>query len=360
MEFRTIRQTSHINGENRNPNSNEDGKTLVWDDTLGKFIYVTLPEGIVLNTKTEYGYVSKGDDADAGSYIWKLDESKNPAWRKEEYLFDVSKNGNSILFTMNSGDTFTASLGALAWLDNVESIAPVTSVFGRTGDIVAEPGDYDASEVTNAFDLSANTLDDILEGTTNKFFTATIKADVDANTLARHTHSNKDALDLITDTGGGVIPTDLQIGNWDDLYTNYLEYISDHVADILQDNGGITWVYDDVNDTITPYLSGVNQVYPLYLNASSDVATRISGLVEGTDYPTGWSLTVDSAVNLSIVQNTDKKLVDIKVFEVEGGIDRIAKPFSDAYSGFYQNGTTIMIEGLDTLAVDLRIELIFR
>ena len=45
----------------------------------------------------------------------------------------------------------------------------VNSVFSRTGVVVAENGDYDASQVTNAFDLTTNTTDDIVEGGTNFF-----------------------------------------------------------------------------------------------------------------------------------------------------------------------------------------------
>jgi hypothetical protein len=47
----------------------------------------------------------------------------------------------------------------------------VSSVFSRTGAVVAQSGDYDASEVTNAFDKTADDTDDITVGATNKFAT---------------------------------------------------------------------------------------------------------------------------------------------------------------------------------------------
>ena len=47
----------------------------------------------------------------------------------------------------------------------------VFSVFGRTGAIVAQAGDYSASQITNAFDTTVNTSDDITQGATNLFFT---------------------------------------------------------------------------------------------------------------------------------------------------------------------------------------------
>jgi len=67
----------------------------------------------------------------------------------------------------------------------------VSSVFGRTGAIVATSGDYEASEVTNAFDVTANTSDDLSEGLTNLFFTdaersklLTIEAGAEVNNIS--------------------------------------------------------------------------------------------------------------------------------------------------------------------------------
>lgn len=116
-----------------------------------------------------------------------------------------------------------------------------------------------------------------------------------------------------------------------------------------------------IDDSEITRLSSVKQnVYTIYLNASSDVATRLSGLVEGTDYPTGWTLSADSAVNLLITHTlTGRKLASVNIFETDGSNERLAKPFSDAYSGVLNGSTTVLIEGLDTLAVDLRIELFF-
>lgn len=51
----------------------------------------------------------------------------------------------------------------------------VTSVFGRTGAVLPVSGDYEASEVTNAFDKTVDDLDDLTEGTTNKHYTSTEK-----------------------------------------------------------------------------------------------------------------------------------------------------------------------------------------
>ena len=116
-----------------------------------------------------------------------------------------------------------------------------------------------------------------------------------------------------------------------------------------------------ISDTEITRLLGVKQnVYTILLDASADVATRIAGLIEGTDYPTGWVLAADSGVNLLVTHTlTGRNIVDVNVWETDGANERLAKPFSDGYTGILGNGLTVLIEGLDTLAVALRVELIF-
>ena len=131
-------------------------------------------------------------------------------------------------------------------------------------------------------------------------------------------------------------------------------YTSTEVEGALQEVGA---ELELINAALAPTKTNP---YTIYLNASSDVATRLSGLIEGTDYPTGWTLAADSAVNLLITHTlTGRKLASVNIFETDGSNERLAKPFSDAYSGVLNGATTVLIEGLDTLAVDLRIELIF-
>ena len=64
----------------------------------------------------------------------------------------------------------------------------VSSVFGRVGDIAPAVGDYNASQITNAFDKSSDTSDGVPEGTTNLYFTdarVAANAEVAANKAYR-------------------------------------------------------------------------------------------------------------------------------------------------------------------------------
>ena len=115
--------------------------------------------------------------------------------------------------------------------------------------------------------------------------------------------------------------------------------------------------YSLILDTEITRLSTVIGPQQILLSASSDVATRISG---GATIPSGWSVAADSGVNLLITHTlTGRKIVDVKVFEIDGDNERMIKPFEDAYSGILANGLTVKLEGLDTVALPLRIELIF-
>ena len=115
-----------------------------------------------------------------------------------------------------------------------------------------------------------------------------------------------------------------------------------------------------ISNTEIIRLLGVKQnIYTLLLAASSDVATRLVGLVAGTDYPTGWSLSADSGVNLLVTHTlTGRKIASVNVWEIDGS-ETLAKPFSDGFAQIIGNGMTVKIVGLDILAVALRIELIF-
>lgn len=111
-------------------------------------------------------------------------------------------------------------------------------------------------------------------------------------------------------------------------------------------------------------LPGLKQmVYTITLSASSDVATRIAGgftIMCGEDEMEGWTLTADAGVNLLITHTlAGRKIAEVKVWETVSGGEQLAKPFSDGYAQIIGNGQTVKIVGLDTLAVALRIELIF-
>lgn len=386
MEFRTIRQTSHINGINRNPGPIEHLKALVWDDDIvnpdgsnGKFKYVAI-DGILPNSKTDNGYVSKGDTATAGEYIWKLDSSKNPAWRKEDYISAVSRSCNNAVLTRNDRGNISIPLGALAWEDTLD--IGVESIFGRTGVVIAQTGDYTAAQITNAFDKVNDDLDDILEGAVNKHFTAIYKTKIDDAYAAMHSHSNKAILDLITDAGGGIIPSAAQIEEWDTYSTADAENVMDTVAAFIQNNTGISWAYDDGSDTLTPtinlsafttddlpesdtkkYYTDANRpVISITLPAYASVSLRCSNATEGTDYPTGWDLSTGSSeYDLKITHNLNRNSVEPKIWEVNGDTtERLLPPFSAAYTGVLQNSRNeIVIEGLTQDELPLRIELIF-
>lgn len=341
LDIREIKQFKTIGGVFKSPSTAEDGKKPTWNNTAQEFDYE--------------------------------DDIKLSSVGRET-------GTDRVEFTMSDGSKLYLSLGALAWLGSVSSA--VLSVYGRTGAVIAQSGDYTADQVTNAFNKAVDDLDNIADGAAYKKLSTSKLAEITSNTAAKHSHTNKSILDLITDAGGGVIPSASQIATWDGYTGTTEQFVWDAVALLLQDATGISWAYDDLLGTLTPtislsafttdnlpegstnkYMSDLTQIartsYTITLPASSDVSVRVSGAVETTDYPTGWTIAADSGVNLLITHTlTDQKIAFVNVWEVDSG-ERLAKPFSEGYTGILGGTSTVLIEGLDNLAVALRIELIF-
>lgn len=341
LDIREIKQFKTISGDYTSPSATEDGKKLTWNNATQVFDYTD-------------------------------DNALESAVRENAT--------NRVEFTLVDGSKVYLSLGALAWLDTLASA--VTKVFGRTGDVVAANGDYTAAQVTNAFNKAADDLDDISNGTTNVHLTATKLAEITANTAARHSHSNKAVLDLITAAGGGVIPTAQQIIDWTNASSASAEFIQDTVATFLQDITGLTWTYDDNLGTLTPTVtleafttdnliegstnkyassSESKQVIPITLPSASTVAGRIAAAVEGTDYPTGWVLSADG-IDIHIEHGMDRRVAEVTVCSDGLGIER-ALFGNAAYSGWFMphptNYDEVVIEALATIETDITIYLVF-
>lgn len=329
----------------------------------------------------------------SGDYISPSasEDGKKPTWNNLTQVFDYTDDNalesaarenatNRVEFTLVDGTKVYLALGALAWLDALS--AAVSSVFGRTGAVTSQNGDYTAAQVTNAFNKAADDLDDIANGTTNVHLTAVKLAEITANTAARHSHTNKAVLDLITAAGGGVIPTAQQIIDWTNASSASAEFIQDTVATFLQNITGLTWTYNDTLGTLTPtvtleafttdnltegsinkYASAADTqtVVTITLPSASTVAGRISAAVEGTDYPTGWVLSADG-IDIHIEHSMDRRVAGITVCSDSLDIERVLLG-NAAYSGWFMphptNYDEVVIEALATIETDITIQLIF-
>jgi len=101
-------------------------------------------------------------------------------------------------------------------------------------------------------------------------------------------------------------------------------------------------------------------VFTITLPASSSVAGRCSGVIEGTDYPEGWIISeYVNPVDLIITHNLDRRIAQVTVFSVDGTEER--QLFANAaYAGIVApDKNTLIIEGLATINSDIVIHLIF-
>ena len=132
-------------------------------------------------------------------------------------------------------------------------------------------------------------------------------------------------------------------------------YGSSNVEDALAE---VKTQADTLQTAIENIASG-GSIATIMLPAGS-LAAKVAGAVSGTDYPTGWTLAVDSSVNLSITHGlTGKKVAGINVFEISGSDERMLPPFAEAYSGVVGNGLNVKIEGFAPTTLAVRIEIFF-
>lgn len=105
------------------------------------------------------------------------------------------------------------------------------------------------------------------------------------------------------------------------------------------------------------------QSYRINLKSGATVAQRLVGLVEGQDYPTGWTLLADGTA-LVITHNLDKVCSVLSIFSVNGVTnDAVKLEGSVAYATltnqYYNNGyNRIRIDALATITTDLIIKII--
>lgn len=87
----------------------------------------------------------------------------------------------------------------------------------------------------------------------------------------------------------------------------------------------------ELGTILADYLTvNANKVpWKIHLNACGEdgsVATRITGLVEGTDYPTGWSLSVGStSTSLVVTHNLGRDIASVNVFYIDSGLSNVKK-----------------------------------
>jgi len=101
FEIRQVKEFSDIDGTQRLPSAGEDGKNVYWDNATGRYKY--------------------RDDIYVASAVRE----------------DAS---NRAEFTLSDGSKVYLDLGFNAWSNDDINDSPVTSVFGRVGDVVGVSG----------------------------------------------------------------------------------------------------------------------------------------------------------------------------------------------------------------------------
>jgi hypothetical protein len=216
----------------------------------------------------------------------------------------------------NSGSGLTAT-DVNAAIDEVYSVAlgntsgngsTVSSVFGRTGIVVAENGDYTAAQVTNAFDKTIDTTDDIVEGGTNFFVNAT-----QLNIINNQSGTNSGDQIALTvsydNTNSGLTATDVQ-NAIDEVYiaatsgANLVDSVFGRTGDVVAENGDytaaqVTNAFDKTVNTTDDIVEGGTNFFHVNSdwNATSGKAEILNKPTDITD------LSLHSVTELNDVTN---------------------------------------------------------
>lgn len=172
----------------------------------------------------------------AGVITYISDNSENWDSAYNDTITSAGVTGTTtktLTLNQRDGGTITAS-----WTDI--STAPVTSVFGRTGDVVAQTGDYTTTQVT--------------EGT-NLYFTNARSRDAISSSATGLTYTS--ATGVFSLTTGYSIPTDLSQVDWTAAYNNMIVSASvtgtstKTLTLTQQDGGTITANWTDATGAVT-------------------------------------------------------------------------------------------------------------
>jgi len=126
---------------------------------------------------------------------------------------------------------------------------------------------------------------------------------------------------------------------------------------------------DSITEFVTPSqlsdsISSANipeqDVYTITLPSASTIAGRISGATEGTDYPTGWTLTDDGS-DLVITHGLGRRVASVDItYVVSGTQDRHLVNFNNAYTGLVSSDSNnLTIENLTTIQREINIYILF-
>jgi hypothetical protein len=113
-----------------------------------------------------------------------------------------------------------------------------------------------------------------------------------------------------------------------------------------------------INSTILA--NTMKTVYTITLPSNSTVAGRCAGAVEGTDYPTGWTIEAGTnTADLKVTHGLQRRVAYVSVWSVDGVSER--QLFGNAaYSGILaETNEILIIESLATVTSDIVIEIVF-
>lgn len=280
--------------------------------------------------------------------------------------------------TVNDNDEFILQTAA-GTTSKVKKInigtGAVSSVFGRDGSVIAEAGDYDASQITNAFDKTVDTTTDITEGS-NLYYTedrVSANSSVVANTAKVSFDWDYDYTDLINtptipsslsglsgdldDISDGSVYVKSE-NNFSDTYKGYVDSNNAKVSFPEAPNDGQQYARQSEGWSVVTGGGGSS------LEVNVETLTGNKTLVSGTDKPVqilsssaNYTITLDttgaSEGDQFIIKKDDDNAYHLTIDATNLSQSLVIEISGQQTANFVYNGTTWdVLRGAESLTED--------
>lgn len=141
--------------------------------------------------------------------------------------------------------------------------------------------------------------------------------------------------------------------------TKLRDAINPRAIEVPIDDVAGNFAAENVEDALIELMTAViKNKNPYLITLSGDAS--VSGKIAGAVIPEGWSLEDIDGTDLKITHNLiDRTVANVSIKEINGAATRLCIPFSEAFTGISEDGSSITIEGINITDLPLNVYIFF-